>query len=392
MMTPFSWWLVLAAVLLGHFGLHLTLYNRVNATGLPRLLIKLIVKLLFLEMLITPVAVVLLIPEPFHELWSGQVSSLSFPPLVRFYGYVCLATWAVFGLPWLLWRPIFGIEWVDASRKTTVVDVQAALGKPLARSHKCRIESRLPLNQIFELAVEQIDLPVVGLPEKLAGYRIAHLSDIHLTGDLSPQYAKYAVERASEWSPELIALTGDIVDKQACIARLEEIFSPARATDGCYFILGNHDLRVVDPGATRQAMERAGWTDLGGRSAPRNLRDVPSRLIGNEYPWFKRPQLESSTSDEFRLLLSHSPDQLSWAQTHQVQLMLAGHTHGGQGRLPVAGPLLSPSLYGSRYASGDFYKAPTTMHVSRGMGGVHLLRINCRPELSLITLRPSAMS
>ena len=67
--------------------------------------------------------------------------------------------------------------------------------------------------------------------------------------------------------------------------------------------------------------------------------------------------------------------------------MLAGHTHGGQGRLPLAGPVLSPSFHGSRYASGDFYKAPTTMHVTRGIGGVHLMRINCRPELSLLTLR-----
>lgn len=67
--------------------------------------------------------------------------------------------------------------------------------------------------------------------------------------------------------------------------------------------------------------------------------------------------------------------------------MLAGHTHGGQGRLPLAGPLLGPSFHGSRYASGDFYKDPTTMHVTRGISGVHLLRINCRPELSLLTLR-----
>jgi predicted MPP superfamily phosphohydrolase len=67
--------------------------------------------------------------------------------------------------------------------------------------------------------------------------------------------------------------------------------------------------------------------------------------------------------------------------------MLAGHTHGGQGRLPLLGPLISPSFHGSRYASGDFFKPPTTMHVTRGLSGTHLLRINCRPELSLLTLR-----
>ena len=109
-------------------------------------------------------------------------------------------------------------------------------------------------------------------------------------------------------------------------------------------------------------------------------------IIGNEHPWYARPEIES-TEDQFRLLVSHSPDQFRWAREHGIHLMLAGHTHGGQGRLPLAGPILSPSFHGSRYASGDFYKPPTTMHVTRGIGGVHLMRINCRPELSLITLK-----
>ncbi len=100
------------------------------------------------------------------------------------------------------------------------------------------------------------------------------------------------------------------------------------------------------------------------------------------------PQLsEQADNAAFRVLLSHSPDQIEWARKHHVGLMLAGHTHGGQGQLPLAGPILSPSWYGSRFASGDFYLAPTTMHVSRGLGGVHLFSVHCPPELSLITLR-----
>jgi predicted MPP superfamily phosphohydrolase len=110
-------------------------------------------------------------------------------------------------------------------------------------------------------------------------------------------------------------------------------------------------------------------------------------LIGNEYPWFDRPRLPAADEQTFRLLLSHSPDQIWWARRHQVQLMLAGHTHGGQGRLPLIGPILGPSFHGSRFAAGDFFKSPTTMHVSRGLSGTHLIRIHCRPELSLITLR-----
>jgi uncharacterized protein len=73
--------------------------------------------------------------------------------------------------------------------------------------------------------------------------------------------------------------------------------------------------------------------------------------------------------------------------------MLAGHTHGGQIRLPVVGPVFSPSRFGVRYASGTFFRAPTLMHVSRGLSGTRPLRFNCRPELAQFdsAARPSGV-
>ena len=381
------WQWIAAAALLGHYGLHLAIYNRLNACGLHRTTIKRIEKVFILTAAFLPVAFLWLYTNECYDLASGRDVGWPIPLPMSVYGIVCLSTWIVFGIPWLLWRPIFGLEWADAKRTVETVQVGRAVGKSLARSRRCKWESRLPLNQLFELSVEQIDLPVLNLPEELEGYRIAQLSDVHLTGHIEPEYARYVVERATAWRPELFALTGDIIDKQVCVDWLYDIFSPADAKDGRFFILGNHDKRIVDPGETRDAMHRAGWNDLGPRVHHCHLRGVPTALIGNEYPWFGRPQMNGVDESEFRLLLSHSPDQITWARQHGVHLMLAGHTHGGQGRLPLIGPLLSPSFHGSRYASGDFIKPPTTMHVTRGLGGVHLLRINCRPELSLIKLR-----
>ncbi len=386
-MTPNGWWILVAMAIVGHFGLHLALYNRLNSFGWPRRMIKGIEKALFVEMLITPPLLAWLDDEFFRRVWTGDLEPLAVQPHLAVYGGVCLASWIVFGIPWLLWRPSFRLEWVDAPREIEVVQVERKLDRPLAQSWLSRLETQLPLNQVLDLAVEKIQLPVHGLPAELNGYRIAQLSDVHLTGDIHPDYARYAVERAADWQPELIALTGDLIDHQACIDWLDQIFSPAETPDGCYFILGNHDTRIIDSRQTRAAMDRAGWTDLGSRSLQRELRGVRSLIIGNEYPWFERPEVEPAGDEPFRLLLSHSPDQLSWARRHHVHLMLAGHTHGGQGQLPLAGPLLSPSWHGSRFASGDFYKRPTTMHVSRGIGGVHLMRVLCRPELSLITLQ-----
>ena len=385
-MSPKYWWIIAFAVLAGHFGLHLSIYNRINGFGWPRHVIKGIVRVFFLTALLVPPLVVLGYWSTFVDLFAGRTTTI--PLTLQVYGSICLAGWIVLGIPWLLWRPIFALEWIVAPREIEVVRVDKVVGHPLALTLQCRFESRLPLNQIFDLSIERVDLPVIGLPSALNGYRIAHLSDIHLTGDVHPNYAKYAIARATDWQPDMMALTGDIIDKQPCVDWLVDIFSAAQAADGCFFVLGNHDTRVIDSWQTRDGMDRAGWTDLGSRYLPRDLGGVSSILIGNEHPWFRRPVLEDdSPPTDFRLLLSHSPDQLSWARRHKVTLMLAGHTHGGQGRLPLAGPLLSPSFHGSRYASGDFYKAPTTMHVTRGLGGVHLMRIRCRPELSLLTLR-----
>lgn len=395
---PASWlitpWLIFAIALVGHGGLHVALYNRVNGLGWTRKCVKGAVKFFLFTTLAIPLAVLVFRFDAINQLLFGDGAWAQLGPLTNGYGAICLLAWIVFGIPWLMYRPIFALDSVRAARKIKVIDVSRVVDHPLALSPQARWETRLPLNQVLELAIEEIELPVVGLPSELDGYRIAHLSDIHLTGEIHPDYARYAVQQATRARCDLMALTGDIIDEQHCIDWLVDIFSPAEAPDGCYFILGNHDTRIVDSWETRSAMDRAGWIDLGSQAVMRQLSGVPCQLIGNEHPWFQRPSLEAcdagDSDAEFRLLLSHSPDQFGWARRNGIELMLAGHTHGGQGRLPLAGPILSPSFHGSRYASGDFYRAPTTMHVTRGLGGVHLMRINCRPELSILTLKAAS--
>ncbi|WP_164101595.1 metallophosphoesterase [Candidatus Laterigemmans baculatus] len=382
-----GWFLALVAIV-GHFGLHLTIYNRLNATGLPRRRLKRIEMGFFATTLLIPLAVVVFYSEHLLALAYGSLTLGDLPWPLAVYSAVCIATVAIFGPPWLLSRPPLHRESLDVAREVRQVRVDRELGMSLARTAKCRWEARFPANQIFDLAIEHKTLPVAGLPEELEQFRIAHLSDIHLTGHIAPDFVRYAVEVATAWQPDLFALTGDLVDKQPCLEWLGGCFSSARARHGCYFVLGNHDLRVPDPGAVRSGMVAAGWEDLGGRERVLSLDGLRLRLLGNEAPWFPAAELAEgpAATDEFRLLLSHSPDQLPWARRRDVRLMLAGHTHGGQGRLPWIGPVLSPSRFGSRYASGSFYIEPTTLHVSRGLSAVHLLRLRCPPELALLTL------
>lgn len=388
---------ILCLTLLGHFSLHLAIYNRVNALGWKRRTIKRIVKFFFATCVTLPFVFAFTQTQMIQRTFSGTLDTESLQsvgPLWYGYAIVCLIAIPVLGIPFLIWRPIFAIEATPVRRRTTIADVVAEISTPLPMTWKCRLASRIPSNQIFELAIEEIELPVAGLPDSLDGYKIAHLSDLHFTGEISPQMVAYVVDRANDWEPDLFALTGDVIDEGHCIDWLDEALGHARSGGGSYFVLGNHDTRVADPSRIRDTMTGLGWQDVGGRCIATGFtkptgQTVLGQVLGNERPWFDAPPTEQVVDPaiEFRLLLSHSPDQIWWARRHNVHLMLAGHTHGGQGRLPLVGPLLSPSFHGSRFASGHFFKPPTTMHVSRGLSGTHLLRINCRPELSLLTLR-----
>lgn len=369
-------WCVLALVLVGHFALHLTIYNRINATGLPRSVIK-VIKWFFMLVCLTIPAVVIWNWPPFPA-----------PLWLWVYGAVCLGTLIYYGPKWLLSRPALNSDAISVEKEVQRISVARQLEQPLPMTSKCRLFSSIPGNQIFDLSIEAKTLPVVGLPSSLSGLKIAHLSDIHLTGHVSPKFYRYVVQQAVEWQPDLICMTGDILDKKKCLDWIPECFESAKAKHGCFFVLGNHDLRIRDPRIVRQKLVELGWQDMGSSRKLVQVEGTDVELLGNESPWFPAVDFADSPRPEnsFRLLLSHSPDQIPWARSRGVHLMLAGHTHGGQGRLPWIGPVLSPSYFGSRYASGTFYLDPTTMHVTRGLSGVHLARINCPPELALLTV------
>lgn len=386
-----KWWWIVAAVAVGHVGWHIALYNRLNATGIPRRRIKQAEIFLLLSCLTVPLLALWQYWDAVAAALTGNVHFSETPDPLWYYGIVCLLAWPLLGIPWLLTRPIFGFQRIPVIIEREVVDVREKVAAPLAMTQKCRWAARIPANEMFQLAIEEKQLPVRGLPKELDGLRIAHLSDVHLTGHIAADFFKYVIQRTNVWQPDLIVLTGDIIDKPECIAWLPDCFAEANASAGRFFILGNHDTQVEDPTEIRQMMQQIGWQDLGGRIVHHHLRGTTVTLCGNEMPWFPGPENLSPSNPKpprpLRMALCHSPDQIGWARRHGVELVLAGHTHGGQGRLPVLGPVLSPSRHGSRFASGEFFLTPTTMHVSRGLSGKHLLRLQCPPELALLVLR-----
>jgi uncharacterized protein len=264
------------------------------------------------------------------------------------------------------------------------------LGQAPIGSGETRLLARFPGNQIFHLAVQRKTLRMSSLPDKLSGLTIAHLSDLHMTGKLSPEFYDAIVDHTNQLEADLIVITGDIAEKVKCLDWIVPVLNRLRAREGKYFILGNHEMKLPDVGLLRQRMVEAGFIDVGSRAISKQLRGTDILIAGSEVPWFGSNPLLTPDScpltTEFRLLLSHSPDQLPWAKANRFDLMLAGHTHGGQIRFPFFGALISPSKFGFRYAGGLYYEEPTLLHVSRGLCGDHPIRLNCPPELALLTL------
>ena len=275
----------------------------------------------------------------------------------------------------------------------------------------------LPGNEVFLIESNELTIRHPRLPHEWDGLTILHLSDLHFEGTVSKAWFRDVIQLAKLWKPDLVAFTGDLLDRQELVAWLPETLGQLEAPLGCHFVLGNHDW-YHRPEETRRALTDLGWKDAttgaarleapsppqdatlqsatspGERAGVRGAENVSANptpniiITGDERPWMgNAPNFGNPTDSDFRLLLSHSPDSLPWAKNNGVDLMLAGHVHGGQIVLPIIGPVYSPSRFGVKYATGVFWEPPTLLHVSRGVGAKQPIRYNCRPEMTLLTLR-----
>jgi predicted MPP superfamily phosphohydrolase len=309
------------------------------------------------------------------------------PGLLAAYVAVCLVLGAVV-LPAITLRRLQHRPPLALLRNhTTTVDVAAQLGhRPVGRG-KHRFLAHLPGNQIFQVDLIERTLRLPQLPPAWDGLTILQLTDLHMCGIPDRDYYRYILDRCNEWRPDLVALTGDVVDSDWHHRWIVPLLGRVHWRIAAFAILGNHDYWLDVP-VIRRRLRRLGMHVLGNRWEKIEVRGEPLIVIGHEGPWFQpAPDMTNLPSEGFRLCLSHTPDNIVWAKQHRIDLMLSGHVHGGQVRLPLLGSVFVPSRYGRRYDCGTFLEPPTLLHVSRGLGGEHPLRYNCRPEVTRIILR-----
>ena len=241
------------------------------------------------------------------------------------------------------------------------------------------------------------------LPEAFHGLRIAQVSDIHYDEFTEPYFVREMVRRINALNPDIVVLTGDFVTdgplprsvggrlSYPCAEILSGIRCPHR-----FASLGNHDT-LVGSAVVVDALKVHGIPTLVDNHLPFERDGGRLWFAGLRSSLEDTPNLEDAlprqaAPTEPVILLAHEPDYaVQVVKRGVVDLMLSGHTHGGQIRLPFIGtPRLLLAKGGRRFVHGHFNLGPMQLYVNRGIGTVKLpVRYLCPPELTLITLQPA---
>ena len=240
------------------------------------------------------------------------------------------------------------------------------------------------------------------LPQSFEGYRIAHVSDLH-NAEMGKDNEKL-LAMLRDAAPDMIAITGDLIDsRNTDIEVALQFIREAVKIAPCYYVTGNHEARISKYDELEAGMEAAGVVELEDEKTKISLEGGEITLIGVNDPSYQTDYLFGDAKtvmntkleelhteqDRFTILLSHRPELFETYVDHDLDLVLSGHAHGGQFRLPFVGGLVAPNQgFFPEYDAGLYSMNHTNMIVSRGIGNSILpFRFNNWPEVIIIELK-----
>jgi predicted MPP superfamily phosphohydrolase len=246
-------------------------------------------------------------------------------------------------------------------------------------------------------------IPVTDLPAAFGGLRIVQLSDFHCSRNVTPAYLGEAVELAQSQNGDLVVLTGDFVHKGfKYVKRVAALLGRLTAPHGVYAVLGNHDFSVRNAlgmrryrhlhRAVTEALTEQGIRVLHNETVALTRGDAQLHLAGVEDLWSRVCDVERAlaglTPAVPCVVLAHNPCTVERLNGHRCDLMLSGHTHGGQINLPGLGRV-TLGRNGRRFAAGLYFHKSTFLYVNKGVGFGFRVRYGVRPEVAVLTLRPA---
>lgn len=251
------------------------------------------------------------------------------------------------------------------------------------------------------LEVNRFDLAIRDLPAAFHGTKIAHLSDFHCGKHIPLGYIENALDRTAAEKPDLIALTGDFIDRgPEHVGAAAKLFGHLKAPLGVFAVLGNHDFSVHNArGVRRHPGLHQTISDALGDQGVKVLRNESVRfdrgsdgliVAGVDDLWSCESDphraLEGSCPKTPRVVLAHNPQSVDQFAGHRFDLLLSGHTHGGQVNWPGLGRVLLGKK-ASRWAAGLYPHDQGHIYVNKGVGFGWRFRFGVRPEVAVITLR-----
>ena len=308
---------------------------------------------------------------------------------------------AQLGGAWLFIAAGIGVYWiVDRIRMLTRRDGRVAGTRTLDSEVVKLRKAHIPFaslrklgahNDIYDLEITRHEVVVDDLPRSFDGYRVAFLTDTHVASFHRRGYFREVVAQTMKFEPDLILLGGDFVTFERHIPLMAELLlTGLEARDGVYAVLGNHDYWANADGVVA-AMTVKGVRFIVNRSIAIRRGDDAISLVGIDELYRGQPDLDAAfTRVDPRtpcLGLSHHPDIIDTLGDRRIDLLVCGHTHGGQIRFPFFGSVVVPSRHEARYASGFHRQERVLMYVSRGIGAIPPLRILCKPEVATFLLR-----
>lgn len=249
--------------------------------------------------------------------------------------------------------------------------------------------ARSALNEASSLKIERITIDLKRLPKNLDGFRLVHLSDIHHSPFTDLAHITRAAEIANSLKPDMFVLTGDYVShEREYIEPMAEVLGTLQSEFGTFACLGNHD-HWTDGELVTESMRDAGIKVLINEGIRFTARDSSFWLAGvDDYMVGKtdlRAAFRGSFPDEMKMLLAHNPIIVRRAARAGVDLMLSGHTHGGQVKIRDDEKRILPRR---KLKNGLHRRKETQIYITRGIGTVVLpVRYQCPPEISLLELR-----